>query len=660
MITKVLVANRGEIAVRVFQTAARMGIGTVAVFSDTDRNALFVSVADEAVALGGDTAAESYLRGDAVIAAAKSVGADAIHPGYGFLSENAAFAQSVIDAGLIWVGPPPSAIEVMGSKLASKDLVAAAGVPILASTDVTTGDATSAAETIGYPVLIKASAGGGGKGMRIVTATADLDDAVAGAKREAAAAFGDDTVFLEKYVTAPRHIEIQIFADHTGTAHSLFERECSIQRRHQKIIEESPSPAIDDPTRAAMGQAAIEAAEAVGYVGAGTVEFLYDEGEFWFLEMNTRLQVEHPVTELVTGLDLVELQLLTAMGEDLPSSVAEASISGHAIEARLYAEDPLNDYLPVTGVLSRFDVPPTVRLDTGVGTGSAVSVHYDPMLAKVIAHAPDRGGAARALADALRRSTISGLVTNRDLLVGILEHPEFLAGEIDTHFLERHPPEDLQRPLLDPAQIREAAIAAALDASIARRATAPTLRTIPSGWRNNPSAPQESEFAVTGSTDPVVVRYSAVGPNTFLIHGDEGTLTASFSRSHDDPSAQATLEIAGHLMHPRLEWTGSVAHVVTGDGAVDLTLLPRFSPPKIDVDPGSLHSPMPGKILQVLAEEGSDVAQGQALIIMEAMKMEHTLRAPSDGVLSKLVVAVGDQVDAATVLAIVTDPRGEA
>ena len=373
MISKLLVANRGEIAVRIFDTASKMGISTVAVYSDPDRDAVFTRAADEAVSIGGASPAESYLRGDAIIEAAKAAGAGAIHPGYGFLSENAGFARAVIEAGLTWVGPPPEAIDVMGSKLASKELVSGAGVPTLPSIEVTEGGTSEAAADIGYPVLIKASAGGGGKGMRVVHEPAALEDAVAGAKREAGSAFGDDTVFLEKYVEAPRHVEIQVFADHTGRATSLFERECSIQRRHQKIIEESPSPAIDEETRRRMGQAAVNAAEAVGYVGAGTVEFLFKDGDFWFLEMNTRLQVEHPVTEMVTGIDLVELQLLTAMGEDLPPKTWEPEITGHAIEARLYAEDPLNDYLPVTGTLVAFGVPDSVRTDSGVTVRSSAS-----------------------------------------------------------------------------------------------------------------------------------------------------------------------------------------------------------------------------------------------------------------------------------------------
>jgi propionyl-CoA carboxylase alpha chain len=648
MISKLLVANRGEIAVRVFETAAKMGISTVAVYSDPDRHAVFTHAADEAVALGGASPFESYLKGDAIIEAALSVGANAIHPGYGFLSENADFARAVVDAGLIWVGPPPEAIEVMGSKLASKELVSRSGVPTLPSIDVTAGGAAEAAEQIGYPVLIKASAGGGGKGMRIVHDPVLLDDAVAGAKREAGSAFGDDTVFLEKYLDAPRHIEIQVFADHTGRAVSLFERECSIQRRHQKIIEESPSGAIDAELRARMGAAAVDAAEVVGYIGAGTVEFLYKDGDFWFLEMNTRLQVEHPVTEMVTGLDLVELQLLTAMKEDLPPRVWTPSISGHAIEARLYAEDPLNDYLPVTGQLIDFRVPDSVRTDSGVTAGSVVSVHYDPMLAKVIAHGDDRASAARLLAMALRRSVVAGMTTNRELLVGILEHPEFMSGDIDTHFLERHDPVDLTRPLLTPAELHGAAVVAALDASVRRRDEALVLQSIPSGWRNNPSSMQHVAFSSPAAREPIDVRYTATGTGTFTVAVGEELIDARFQ-----PDAPAIFELGGKITRPQITWTGDVAHVVTFDGTAELRMLPRFAPPHVDIDPGSLQSPMPGKILQVLTEEGAEVGQGDALIVMEAMKMEHTLRSPTAGVVASILVAVGDQVEGDTILAIV-------
>ena len=444
-ITKLVVANRGEIARRVARTAKAMGISTVAVFSEPDTHAPFVTEADESVPLGGSTPADSYLRGDSIIAAAKLTGADAVHPGYGFLAESAPFAQAVIDAGLIWVGPPPAAISAMGSKLEAKRMMEEAGVPTLPSVDLTGLDdegTESAAEQIGWPVLVKASAGGGGKGMRVVRIGADLLEAVEGSAREAGAAFGDATVFLEKYLEGARHVEVQVLADTLGTFIHLFERDCSIQRRHQKIIEESPSPAVGPELRARMGEAAIAAARAVGYASAGTVEFLLDQDQFWFLEMNTRLQVEHPVTEAVTGLDLVRLQLLVAQGEPLPDDAIAAEMRGHAVEARIYAEDATTYFLPATGMLHRFRIT-GARVDTGVEDGSEVTVHYDPMLAKVIAHAPTRTEAVAVLTAALAGAQIHGVTTNRDLLVRVLRHPEFVAGEADTDFLDRHDPAEL-------------------------------------------------------------------------------------------------------------------------------------------------------------------------------------------------------------------------
>ena len=445
-----------------------MSIETVAVHSDPDRAEPHVLEADHAVNLPGSTPTETYLDMDAVLGAAKQTRADAIHPGYGFLAENAEFARRVTEEGLIWIGPPPDAIEVMGSKLRSKALVESAGVPTLRAIDLTgNDDVEAAADGLGYPVLVKASAGGGGKGMRIVGDPSGLTEAIEGARREAASSFGDDTVFLEKYLVAPRHIEIQVLGDSQGAVISLFERECSIQRRHQKIIEEAPSPAIDASLRRRMGETAVAVAAAVGYVGAGTVEFLFQDGEFCFLEMNTRLQVEHPVTEMVTGLDLVRLQIEIADGAPID---IQPIISGHAIEARLYAEDPVHAFLPVTGKIHRFDVPrfPGVRVDSGVEDGSMVSVFYDPMLAKVIAHGTTRDEAAELLARALRRALIHGPVTNRELLVRILEHEDFRSGAIDTHFLERHDPGELGRPLADMQTEHLSAVAAALSDRLTR------------------------------------------------------------------------------------------------------------------------------------------------------------------------------------------------
>ena len=438
-IGKLLVANRGEIAARVIRTAHALGIATVAVHSDPDADAPYVTLADEAIRLPGAASADTYLRGEAIIAAAARTAADAVHPGYGFLSENAAFARACAGAGLIFVGPAPGTIEAMGDKVAAKAMMAEAGVPVLPFVTVTAGHAAD----IGFPLLVKAAFGGGGRGMRLVTDPAELTEAVSAARREAAAAFGDGTVFLEHYVPDPRHVEVQILGDAHGNLVHLFERECSIQRRYQKIVEESPSPAVDGTLRAALTQAAVTAGRAVGYTGAGTVEFvLARDGSFYFLEMNTRLQVEHPVTEEVTGLDLVELQLRIAEGQPLPPEAREAAISGHAIEARLYAEDVAAGFLPVTGTLHRFAIPsgPGLRIDTGYRDGSRISPHYDAMLAKVIAHGRTRADAARRLARALQTAEIHGLTTNRDLLVAILREPDFLAGATDTGYLTRHEP----------------------------------------------------------------------------------------------------------------------------------------------------------------------------------------------------------------------------
>ncbi|MCW2613959.1 MAG: ATP-grasp protein, partial [Frankiales bacterium] len=463
-----LVANRGEIARRVFRTARATGLSTVAVFSDADAHAPFVREADTAVRLPGSSPADTYLRGDLVIAAALSAGADAVHPGYGFLSEDASFAQAVLDAGLTWVGPPVAAIRAMGSKLAAKALMAGAGVPCLPGVDATgmsDDDLLAAGEGIGYPVLVKASAGGGGRGMRIVATPDALLDAVDSAGREAASAFGDGTVFLERYVERPRHVEVQVMADAHGTCVALFERDCSVQRRHQKVLEEAPSPAVDDALRARLCEAAVAAARAVGYTGAGTVEFVVaPDGTPAFLEMNTRLQVEHPVTELVTSLDLVELQLLVAQGLPLPAHVSQARLTGHAVEARLYAEDATRGFLPSTGTLARFRVPAVegVRVDSGVEDGSVVGVHYDAMLAKVVAHGATRELASARLAAALAGAQLHGVTTNRDLLVRVLRSPAWLSGDVDTSFLERHDPAELGRPLVDGHGLRLHAAAAAL------------------------------------------------------------------------------------------------------------------------------------------------------------------------------------------------------
>ncbi len=455
-ITKLLVANRGEIAARIFKTCKEMGIATVAVFSDADEEAPFVVMADEAVALGGNTATESYLNIDKIISAANRTGATAIHPGYGFLAENAGFANACDAAGIVFVGPSPQTIASMGSKIKAKNIMRNAGVPTLPTAQ------PADADSIGYPLLVKASAGGGGRGMRIVESPADLETAVAGASREAEASFGDGTVFLEKYLPRPRHIEVQILGDAHGNMTSLYERECSIQRRYQKIIEEAPSPAVSEDLRYRLCEAAVAAGQASGFIGVGTVEFLVEGNRFYFLEVNTRLQVEHPVTEMITDVDLVREQIMIAEGHPLSPELSDAEVDGHSVEARIYAEDPTQDYLPQTGKLIEWRLPDTVRVDSGVARGSTVSPHYDPMLAKVIAWGPSRAEAIRTLATALRKAEIKGVVTNRDLLVNILDHPDFKAGDADTSFLRTNDPAELGKSTLTRQEVINSAVAVAI------------------------------------------------------------------------------------------------------------------------------------------------------------------------------------------------------
>ncbi len=644
MVAKVLVANRAEIARRIFRTCREMGYATVAVYSEPDAGEPHVREADQAVLLPGSSPSETYLDIEAILTAAKETGADTIHPGYGFLSENPAFARAVRDAGLTWVGPSPEAIEIMGSKLASKRLMEEVGVPILPSVEISgISTVNSAALSLGMPILVKASAGGGGKGMRVVEDPGAVEEAVASARREAAAAFGDDTVFLEKYIKAPRHIEIQVFGDSSGKVISLHERECSIQRRHQKIIEEAPSTALDRAMRLEMGAAAVRAAEAVGYVGAGTVEFLYQDGAFYFLEMNTRLQVEHPVTEMVTGLDLVRLQFEIAEGMSLPDRGPR--IDGHAIEARLYAEDPMNDYLPVTGEFHDFSFPALegLRVDAGIEAGSRVSVHYDPMLAKVIAHAPTRDGAINLLTSALRQAHIHGSTTNRDLLVRILEHPEFIGTETDTHFLVRNDVRELGRPLLDHHQEMVSAVAAALADQAHERAGATVLKTVPSGWRNSRSALQSREYE--GSHGIHHAEYSASG--SFAI-GGVGTATPV--RVTAD---MVELVIGDEEHRLAVARYGDLRYVDSREGPARLRAVPRFPEPGSEEEAGSLHAPMPGKVIRVDVGAGDTVAEGQTLVVLEAMKMEHTIRSPHDGIVSSILCRPGDQVEAAAVLVVV-------
>lgn len=658
MVTRVLVANRGEIARRVFATCRRLGLGTVAVYTDPDAGAPHVAEADARVRL---PKTNDYLNAEAIIAAARAAGADAIHPGYGFLSENADFAAAVHDAGLTWIGPPVDAVRAMGSKIESKKLMASAGVPVLDELDP---DTVTQAQ---LPVLVKASAGGGGRGMRVVRELSALPAEVEAARREAQSAFGDPTVFCERYLPTGHHIEVQVMADTHGTVWAVGERECSIQRRHQKIIEEAPSPLVERTPgmRAKLFDAARLAVGAIGYTGAGTVEFLADDdGEFYFLEMNTRLQVEHPVTEETTGLDLVELQLAVADGARLDAEPPAAQ--GHSIEARLYAEDPARGWQPQAGVVRAFEVPSVraefgslgqrtgIRLDSGIVDGFTVSVHYDPMLAKVISYAPTRRQAALVLADALARARVHGLRTNRDLLVNVLRHPAFLEGATDTAFFDTHGLADLSAPLGDAAAVRLSAIAAALADAARNRALAPVLGAIPSGWRNLRSGYQVKTY---GDDD-----------------GNEHRIQYRFDRTRlvlpDDPSVQLVSATAKavvlrtdgvdhHFSVRRYDTRDSDVYVDSARGPVHLIALPRFPEPGSTVEKGSLVAPMPGNVIRLGAAVGDTVTAGQPLIWLEAMKMEHTITAPVDGVLAELDVKTGQQVEVGAVLARVEAPQSE-
>jgi acetyl/propionyl-CoA carboxylase alpha subunit len=661
---RLLIANRGEIALRIMRTAHALGIATVAVYSDPDAEAPHVHAADEAVRLPGATPADTYLRGDLLIAAALATGADAVHPGYGFLSENAPFAADVLAAGLTFVGPGPAVIAAMGSKLRAKEIMAAAGVPVLPGGEIPAGAAAIVLDEIaaraGFPLLVKASAGGGGRGMRLVTSRAALADAVEAASSEAAAAFGDGTVFAERFVPDPRHIEVQIFGDSSGNAVHLFERECSVQRRYQKIIEESPSPAVDEALRTRLGAAAVTAAQAVGYTGAGTVEFVLEgDGRFWFLEMNTRLQVEHPVTELVTGLDLVEIQLRIAEGEPLPAEVTGARLTGHAIEARLYAEDVAAGFAPASGTLHAFSFPASagVRVDAGYTAGSVISPYYDAMLAKVIGSGRSRAEAARRLERALRQAQVFGVTTNRDLLAAIVAEPEFLAGKTDTGYLTRHDPAALAAA--DDSLAAVHALAAALCRQAAHRAAAPVLASLPSGWRNVRSTRHTAEFAL-GDGDRAagprfVVAYRLDGPQ--VVATVNGTAPGARIVVRACSAAEADVEIDGVRRVFRVSRDGEsgAVHVSGPASAVTFTEVTPLADPAAPVQAGSLLAPMPATVIAVSAAAGDTVAAGQTLVVLEAMKMQHAVLAPGDGVVAEVRVKEGDQVGAGQVLVVMDD-----
>jgi propionyl-CoA carboxylase alpha chain len=654
---KILIANRGEIARRVIRAARSLGLKTAVVYSDADADALFVQEADEAVRLGGNAAADTYLVVDLVLEAALRVGADAVHPGYGFLSENADFAQACVDAGLTFIGPPPAAIRSMGDKVESKRIMAENGVPTLSGVTVTDDDSQdlqAALASIGLPAIIKASAGGGGRGMRIVETAGDLLAGIESAQREAKAAFGDGTVFIERYIAPARHIEVQVIADDHGNVSALFERECSIQRRHQKVVEEAPSSFVTEDLRAQLVDAAIKAARAVDYRGVGTVEFVAgNDGTFAFLEMNTRLQVEHPVTELVTGLDLVRLQIAVASGEPLSAAALSPTITGHAIEVRLCAEDPAAGYLPASGTFDLFEVGgPGIRVDTGVQTGSEVSPFYDSMVAKVIAWSETRSAAASLLADALERARLHGVSTNRDLLVRVLRSPEFLAGDTTTDFVLRVP--GLTEPrTTEAAHLQHAAVAAVAQHHL-QLGTRLVQPGVPSGWRNNRGGLERVELK--GEGDPIAVTYDLGGRTAVVEVNDRPTDVEVHGVRADgtDVTVDATFE--GVRRRYRALVTGDSVLVDSDLGASGFRLVDPLPAPEASGPEGGLTAPMPGLVVRVLVGVGDSVEAGQPLMVLEAMKMEHTITSPDTGTVVALNVSEGAQVERGAVLAEVVVP----
>ncbi|MCL7714538.1 acetyl-CoA carboxylase biotin carboxylase subunit [Stenotrophomonas mori] len=650
MFDKILIANRGEIACRVIATCHRLGIATVAVYSDADRDARHVRLADEAVRIGPAPAADSYLRGEAILEAARRTGAQAIHPGYGFLSENAGFARACAEAGIVFIGPPASAIDAMGDKSAAKALMQQAGVPLTPGYHGERQEPAflrAQADAIGYPVLIKASAGGGGKGMRRVEASADFEAALASCQREAQSAFGNAHVLVEKYIERPRHIEIQVFGDGHGNMVHLFERDCSVQRRHQKVLEEAPAPGMSEARRAAMGQAAIDAARAVGYVGAGTVEFIAAPGgEFWFMEMNTRLQVEHPVTEMITGTDLVEWQLRVAAGQPLPRTQAQLRIQGHAIEARLYAEDADRGFLPSTGRLHHLHLPAAgahVRVDAGVEQGDAITAYYDPMIAKLIVHDSTRERALQRLQQALGHCRALGVTTNADFLRRLVMTPAFRDADLDTALIQReHAALEVARHAPHAHDWALAAVLAASATGTAGRGGSPWA--LADGWRLGTAAPRQ----VTLQAGPQ--------RRTLPVHGGDGHWQV---RLEDDTVVVTgtvgidafALQVAGVLRRGPYLYQAGDLQLLAGASALRLTLHdPVADAAQPGDDDSGLLAPMPGRVVALLAEPGTRVARGTPLLVIEAMKMEHTLQAHADGVVEGYRVRSGDQVEDGAVL----------
>jgi 3-methylcrotonyl-CoA carboxylase alpha subunit len=664
--SKILIANRGEIACRVIRTARRLGIATVAVYSEADRDALHVEEADEAWPIGPAPARESYLSIGAIIAAARASGAEAVHPGYGFLSENADFAEACEATGLIFIGPAPSAIRMMGSKSAAKTLMEQAGVPVVPGyhgADQEPGHLRDEARRIGFPVLIKASSGGGGRGIRVVGEAGEFAAALAAARREAAGAFGDDRVLLEKYLTRPRHIEVQVFADRHGNTVHIFDRDCSIQRRHQKVIEEAPAPDLDEEWRRAMGQAAIAAARAVGYVGAGTVEFIAEAGKFYFIEMNTRLQVEHTVTEAVTGLDLVEWQLRVAAGERLPLGQEELIAHGHAIEARLYAEDPERGFLPQTGPLHglRFPLPKVARVDAGVRQGDTVTPDYDPMIAKIVAWGEDRAAAIRRLRRALAETAVLGPRTNLGFLARLVADPEFAAGSVDTGFIER------RRDALIPAR-RDAPYPALAAAALWRLHLRETAAVADAARSDDPHSPwaRSDGWRLGGrARQDVVLRDEAeeraatatAGDGEWRLQLGDRTVVAAGAA---EPDGGFVLVLDGVRRRIAVMAHGSQTAVfIDGDSWRLVEIDPLAAPLDEEIAGGSLTAPMPGRVTRLLVEAGSRVERGQPLITIEAMKMEHTIAAPAEGIVERVRFAVGDLVEEGAELIALARLEGE-
>ena len=661
MFKKILIANRGEIACRVAASARRMGVRTVAVYSDADARAKHVQACDEAVHIGGSAPKDSYLRWERILEAAKATGAQAIHPGYGFLSENEEFAQACADAGLVFIGPPPSAIRAMGLKAASKQLMEKAGVPLVPGYHGADQDPQllqREADRIGYPVLIKASAGGGGKGMRLVERSEDFAAALASCQREAINSFGDDAVLVEKYVLRPRHIEIQVFGDTQGNCVYLFERDCSVQRRHQKVLEESPAPGMTPALRQKMGEAAVAAAQAVNYVGAGTVEFIveqpggYDQPEamkFYFMEMNTRLQVEHPVTEAITGEDLVDWQLRVASGLPLPKRQDELRITGHAIEARICAENPDTGFLPATGTLHVYRKPDCasfhvgdVRVDDGVREGDAISPFYDSMIAKLIVHGDTREQALARLDAALAETRIVGLATNVQFLRLVIASDAFATAKLDTALIEREKQHLFHQQRLPQAQAVAAAVAQVLQAERAQETADPFSRR--DGWRSHGVAERRWDFRQGEAAVPARLRYLHDGALQLAV-GEGESLAEGLLSWQQAGDGAFDVQFAGQRLRAQVHVQGEQCHVFAPQGAAVLGLAdPLAHAGEVQSEGGRLTAPMPGKVVSFAVKAGDKVSKGQPLAVMEAMKMEHTIAAPGDGVVAELLYAPGDQV----------------